>query len=260
MEEVKNKNINNSLSDRYKTPSKTGKKILINIDIEQMLDSSKELQPTKKEINFLNKKYQLDTFSNIKLLSPISIENSDNKKRTKKLFIRKSFSNISQRLFNRNKYKKVSITTGQKIKPTFYSIKNKTDKISPLTPRNEIKNSIDINNEELKDAKDAYEELKLISLDNKYIILDKIEQYLLSKGYNVERIKNSLGKEQLYNFFDNIKNTVMSYKCKPNVNKLYSHIGKSLSENLRFNLKKIKKMDKEISATENYYYLSLING
>ena len=260
MEEVKNKNINYSLSDRYKTPSKTGKKILINIDIEQMLDSSKEFQPTKKETNVPNKKYQIDTFSNIKLLSPISIENSDNKKRTKKLFIRKSFSNISQRLFNRNKYKKVNTTTSQKIKPTFYSIKNKTDKISPLTPRNEIKNSIDINNEELKDAKDAYEELKLISLDNKYLILDKIEQYLLSKGYNVERIKNSLGKEQLYNFFDNIKNTVMSYKCKPNVNKLYSHIGKSFSENLRFNLKKIKKMDKEISATENYYYLSLING
>ena len=260
MKDVKNKNINNKLSDRYKTPNKTGKKKLINIDIEQMLDSSKEFQPTKKETNFPNKKYQIDTFSNIKLLSPISIENSENKKSTKKLFIRKSFSNISKRLFNRNKYKKGNITMGQKIKTTFYSLKNKTDKICPLTPRNEIKNSIDFNNEEINESKDAYEELKLVTISNKKLIFDKIEQYFESKGYNVEKLKNSINKEDLYNYLDKIRNVVDNYHCKSKVNELYSNIGKKISEKTFINLNEINQMDKDISLAEKHYFVTLLKG
>ena len=160
----------------------------------------------------------------------------------------------------RNRYKEGKSIMTQKTKSSFCITKDKNASIGPLTPINEIKNSADLNNEKLKNATEAYEELKLISLDNKDLILDKIEQYLKNKGYNVERIKNALNKEQLYNFFDNIKNTVMKYNCKPNVNELYSHMGKNVSENLSFNLNEITKMDKEISATENYYYLSLIKG
>jgi len=265
MEDIKNKNINNKLSDRYKTPNSSNKKILTNIEKEQMIDSSRDYKSTKRETNYQNKKYQINTFSNIKLLSPISLEHPENKNknkiRPKKLFIRRAFSkNTSKSFFMRNRYKEGKSIMTQKTKSTFYITKNKNSTIGPLTPRYEIKNSMDLNNEIIKDAEDAYEELKLISLDNKYLILDKIEQYLEKKGYNVERIKNSLNRDQLYNFFDRIKDTVMNYNCKPNVNELYSHMGKNVSENLSFNLDKITKMDKEISATENYYYLSLIKG
>ena len=51
-------------------------------------------------------------------------------------------------------------------------------------------------------------------MQNKNIILNKIDQYLESKGYNVDHIKNSLKKEELYNFFDKIKNIAIKYKCK----------------------------------------------
>ena len=65
MEDIKNKNINNKLSDRYKTPNSSNKKILINLANEQMLDSSREYQSTKRETNYQDKKYQINTFSNI---------------------------------------------------------------------------------------------------------------------------------------------------------------------------------------------------
>ena len=148
----------------------------------------------------------------------------------------------------------------QKTKTTFYNTKFKKDKIYPLTPRNEIKDLIDFNNEDLKDAKDAYEELKLLSAKNKDLILDKIEQYLESKGYNVEQIKNSISKNQIFNFLGKIKNIIMKYDCKSNVSELYSHMGKKLSENTFLNLKKIYKIDKEISSAENDFYLSLFKG
>lgn len=64
MEDIKNKNINNKLSDRYKTSNNSNKKILINLANEQMLDSSREYQSTKRETNYQDKKYQINTFSN----------------------------------------------------------------------------------------------------------------------------------------------------------------------------------------------------
>ena len=205
-----------------------------------------------------HKKNQIDTFRNIKLSSSISIEDTDNKNNIKNLFIRRAFSNKTKSFFHRNKYKEGNSIMSQKTKTTFYNTKFKKDKIYPLTPRNEIKDLIDFNNEDLKDAKDAYEELKLLSAKNKDLILDKIEQYLESKGYNVEQIKNSISKNQIFNFLGKIKNIIMKYDCISNVSELYSHMGKKLSENTFLNLKKIYKIDKEISSAENDFYLSLL--
>ncbi len=97
-------------------------------------------------------------------------------------------------------------------------------------------------------------------MQNKNIILNKIDQYLESKGYNVDHIKNSLKKEELYNFFDKIKNIAIKYKCKQNITNLYSKMGKKESKNLTLNLNEINQLNKEISAVENLYYISLLKG
>ena len=81
-----------------------------------------------------------------------------------------------------------------------------------------------------------------------------------SKGYNVEQIKNSISENQIFNFLGKIKNIIMKYDCISNVSELYSHMGKKLSENTFLNLKKIYKIDKEISSAENDFYLSLFKG
>ena len=258
-----NENMNKDEFENYNTRNNSCKNKLkndfINIANEQMFDSLKEYQTTKTS-KLRETNYQMDTFRNIKLLSPITNGNSDKKIYKKKPLIHPSLSSTQKNFYRNNKNRDEKSAIIQKTKTTFYSIKNKKEKIDALIPKNEKINFIHFKNKELKGPKDAYEELKLISMQNKNIILNKIDQYLESKGYNVDHIKNSLKKEELYNFFDKIKNIAIKYKCKQNITNLYSKMGKKESKNLTLNLNEINQLNKEISAVENLYYISLLKG
>lgn len=271
MQNIKVKNINNNLLEKYNTANKTNKKILkkkifINKLKEKLADFSNEFPSTKRsaeiEKNSLNTKSQINILRNIKLLSPKSRKEPENKNKNNEqnlsilsplLRTQKNFSNINQ-----NKDDKSVMS--QKTKTTFYSNKNKKDVMPPLTPRYEISHLIDINNEEINESKDAYEELKLVTISNKKLIFDKIEQYFESKGYNVEKLKNSINKEDLYNYLDKIRNVVDNYHCKSKVNELYSNIGKKVSEKTFINLNEINQMDKDISLAEKHYFVTLLKG
>ena len=247
MQNLKLININKKLFENYNTPKNTSKnifdkKIIINKPYEKMNNS---INSTKREINFPNKRSQINNLRNVKLLSARSKEGYE-------LFDTKN------KFYNKNKYKEEKSVMSQKTKTTFYSIKNKKEKICPLTPRNEIKKTIDLNNEEISESKDAYEELKSVSIKNKNLLLEKIEQFLENKGYNVDRIKNAIKKEQLFNSFNKMRNLIDNYQCKPKVSELYSSIGQKLSENTFMNLNEINQMDKEIYSAEFYYYVSLL--
>ena len=247
MQNLKLININKKLFENYNTPKNTSKnifdkKIIINKPYEKMNNS---INSTKREINFPNKRSQINNLRNVKILSARSKEGYE-------LFETKN------KFYNKNKYKEEKSVMSQKTKTTFYSIKNKKEKICPLTPRNELKKSIDLNNEEISESKDAYEELKSVSIKNKNLLLEKIEQFLENKGYNVDRIKNAIKKEQLFNSFNKMRNLIDNYQCKPKVSELYSSIGQKLSENTFMNLNEINQMDKEIYSAEFYYYVSLL--
>ena len=247
MQNLKLININKKLFENYNTPKNTSKnifekKFIINKPYEKMNNS---INSTKREINFPNKRSQINNLRNVKLLSARSKEGYE-------LFETKN------KFYNKNKYKEEKSVMSQKTKTTFYSIKNKKEKICPLTPRNEIKKTIDLNNEEISESKDAYEELKSVSIKNKNLLLEKIEQFLENKGYNVDRIKNAIKKEQLFNSFNKMRNLIDNYQCKPKVSELYSSIGQKLSENTFMNLNEINQMDKEIYSAEFYYYVSLL--
>ena len=247
MQNLKLININKKLFENYNTPKNTSKnifekKFIINKPYEKMNDS---INSTKREINFPNKRSQINNLRNVKLLSARSKEGYE-------LFETKN------KFYNKNQYKEEKSVMSQKTKTTFYSIKNKKEKICPLTPRNEIKKTIDLNNEEISESKDAYEELKSVSIKNKNLLLEKIEQFLENKGYNVDRIKNAIKKEQLFNSFNKMRNLIDNYQCKPKVSELYSSIGQKLSENTFMNLNEINQMDKEIYSAEFYYYVSLL--
>ena len=247
MQNLKLININKKLFENYNTPKNTSKnifekKFIINKPYEKMNDSTNS---AKREINFPNKRSQINNLRNVKLLSARSKEGYE-------LFETKN------KFYNKNKYKEEKSVMSQKTKTTFYSIKNKKEKICPLTPRNEIKKTIDLNNEEISESKDAYEELKSVSIKNKNLLLEKIEQFLENKGYNVDRIKNAIKKEQLFNSFNKMRNLIDNYQCKPKVSELYSSIGQKLSENTFMNLNEINQMDKEIYSAEFYYYVSLL--
>ena len=247
MQNLKLININKKLFENYNTPKNTSKnifdkKIIINKPYEKMNDSTNS---AKREINFPNKRSQINNLRNVKILSARSKEGYE-------LFETKN------KFYNKNKYKEEKSVMSQKTKTTFYSIKNKKEKICPLTPRNEIKKTIDLNNEEISESKDAYEELKSVSIKNKNLLLEKIEQFLENKGYNVDRIKNAIKKEQLFNSFNKMRNLIDNYQCKPKVSELYSSIGQKLSENTFMNLNEINQMDKEIYSAEFYYYVSLL--
>ena len=255
------KNINDKFQNKYDILNSTTKKY-INIVNEQSLYSSRSFQSTNRRENYEDKKVQLDSFRNIKILSPVSIRDTDNtnKKSFKKILIRQPFSRTSKNFCCRNRPKEEKSIMSQKTKTTFFTIKSKKDNIDMLTPRNEIGNTIYTIIEEKKDVEDIYEELKLISITNEDLIRDKIEQYLKSKGFNVEKIKNSIKKEQLYNFLGKIKNSVMNYNCKQNFGAMHSNKNEKLSEKISSNLNKIKQMDKEISSAENAFCLSLIKN
>jgi len=247
MQNLKLININKKLFENYNTPKNTSKnifdkKIIINKPYEKMNDSTNS---AKREINFPNKRSQINNLRNVKILSARSKEGYE-------LFETKN------KFYNKNQYKEEKSVMSQKTKTTFYSIKNKKEKICPLTPRNEIKKTIDLNNEEISESKDAYEELKSVSIKNKNLLLEKIEQFLENKGYNVDRIKNAIKKEQLFNSFNKMRNLIDNYQCKPKVSELYSSIGQKLSENTFMNLNEINQMDKEIYSAEFYYYVSLL--
>ena len=247
MQNLKLININKKLFENYNTPKNTSKnifekKFIINKPYEKMNDSTNS---AKREINFPNKRSQINNLRNVKLLSARSKEGYE-------LFETKN------KFYNKNKYKEEKSVMSQKTKTTFYSIKNKKEKICPLTPRNEIKKTIDLNNEEISESKDAYEELKSVSIKNKNLLLEKIEQFLENKGYNVDRIKNAIKKEQLFNSFNKMRNLIDNYQCKPKVSELYSSIGQKLSENTFMKLNEINQMDKEIYSAEFYYYVSLL--
>ena len=247
MQNLKLININKKLFENYNTPKNTSKnifekKFIINKPYEKMNNS---INSTKREINFPNKRSQINNLRNVKILSARSKEGYE-------LFETKN------KFYNKNQYKEEKSVMSQKTKTTFYSIKNKKEKICPLTPRNEIKKTIDLNNEEISESKDAYEELKSVSIKNKNLLLEKIEQFLENKGYNVDRIKNAIKKEQLFNSFNKMRNLIDNYQCKPKVSELYSSIGQKLSENTFMNLNEINQMDKEIYSAEFYYYVSLL--
>ena len=267
MQNLKLININKKLFENYNTPKNTSKnifekKFIINKPYEKMNDSTNS---AKREINFPNKRSQINNLRNVKLLSARSKEGYElfetkNKKKNnfKQIFESPSLSGTQKNFYNKNKYKEEKSVMSQKTKTTFYSIKNKKEKICPLTPRNEIKKTIDLNNEEISESKDAYEELKSVSIKNKNLLLEKIEQFLENKGYNVDRIKNAIKKEQLFNSFNKMRNLIDNYQCKPKVSELYSSIGQKLSENTFMNLNEINQMDKEIYSAEFYYYVSLL--
>lgn len=267
MQNLKLININKKLFENYNTPKNTSKnifekKFIINKPYEKMNNS---INSTKREINFPNKRSQINNLRNVKILSARSKEGYElfetknkNKNNFKQIFESPSLSGTQKNFYNKNKYKEEKSVMSQKTKTTFYSIKNKKEKICPLTPRNEIKKTIDLNNEEISESKDAYEELKSVSIKNKNLLLEKIEQFLENKGYNVDRIKNAIKKEQLFNSFNKMRNLIDNYQCKPKVSELYSSIGQKLSENTFMNLNEINQMDKEIYSAEFYYYVSLL--
>ena len=267
MQNLKLININKKLFENYNTPKNTSKnifdkKIITNKPYEKMNDSTNS---AKREINFPNKRSQINNLRNVKILSARSKEGYElfetknkNKNNFKQVFESPSLSGTQKNFYNKNKYKEEKSVMSQKTKTTFYSIKNKKEKICPLTPRNEIKKTIDLNNEEINESKDAYEELKSVSIKNKNLLLEKIEQFLENKGYNVDRIKNAIKKEQLFNSFNKMRNLIDNYQCKPKVSELYSSIGQKLSENTFMNLNEINQMDKEIYSAEFYYYVSLL--
>ena len=267
MQNLKLININKKLFENYNTPKNISKnifekKFIINKPYEKMNDSTNS---AKREINFPNKRSQINNLRNVKLLSASSKEGYElfetknkNKNNFKQIFESPSLSGTQKNFYNKNKYKEEKSVMSQKTKTTFYSIKNKKEKICPLTPRNEIKKTIDLNNEEISESKDAYEELKSVSIKNKNLLLEKIEQFLENKGYNVDRIKNAIKKEQLFNSFNKMRNLIDNYQCKPKVSELYSSIGQKLSENTFMNLNEINQMDKEIYSAEFYYYVSLL--
>ena len=271
MQNIKVKNINNNLLEKYNTANKTNKKILkkkifINKLKEKLADFSNEFPSTKRtaeiEKNSLNTKSQINILRNIKLLSPKSRKEPENKNKNNEqnLSILSPLSRTKKNFSNINQNKDDKSVMSQKTKTTFYSNKNKKDVMPPLTPRYEISHLIDINNEEINESKDAYEELKLVSISNKKLIFDKIEQYFESKGYNVEKLKNSINKEDLYNYLDKIRNVVDNYHCKSKVNELYSNIGKKVSEKTFINLNEINQMDKDISLAEKHYFVTLLKG
>lgn len=271
MQNIKVKNINNNLLEKYNTANKTNKKILkkkifINKLKEKLADFSNEFPSTKRsaeiEKNSLNTKSQINILRNIKLLSPKSIKEPENKNKNNEqnLSILSPLSRTQKNFSNINQNKDDKSVMSQKTKTTFYSNKNKKDVMPPLTPRYEISHLIDINNEEINESKDAYEELKLVTISNKKLIFDKIEQYFESKGYNVEKLKNSINKEDLYNYLDKIRNVVDNYHCKSKVNELYSNIGKKVSEKTFINLNEINQMDKDISLAEKHYFVTLLKG
>ena len=267
MQNLKLININKKLFENYNTPKNTSKnifekKFIINKPYEKMNNS---INSAKREINFPNKRSQINNLRNVKILSARSKEGYElfetknkNKNNFKQIFESPSLSGTQKNFYNKNKYKEEKSVMSQKTKTTFYSIKNKKEKICPLTPRNEIKKTIDLNNEEISESKDAYEELKSVSIKNKNLLLEKIEQFLENKGYNVDRIKNAIKKEQLFNSFNKMRNLIDNYQCKPKVSELYSSIGQKLSENTFMNLNEINQMDKEIYSAEFYYYVSLL--
>lgn len=271
MQNIKVKNINNNLLEKYNTANKTNKKILkkkifINKLKEKLADFSNEFPSTKRsaeiEKNNQNTKSQINILRNIKLLSPKSRKEPENKNKNNEqnLSILSPLSRTQKNFSNINQNKDDKSVMSQKTKTTFYSNKNKKDVMPPLTPRYEISHLIDINNEEINESKDAYEELKLVSISNKKLIFDKIEQYFESKGYNVEKLKNSINKEDLYNYLDKIRNVVDNYHCKSKVNELYSNIGKKVSEKTFINLNEINQMDKDISLAEKHYFVTLLKG
>ena len=271
MQNIKVKNINNNLLEKYNTANKTNKKILkkkifINKLKEKLADFSNEFPSTKRsaeiEKNNQNTKSQINILRNIKLLSPKSRKEPENKNKNNEqnLSILSPLSRTQKNFSNINQNKDDKSVMSQKTKTTFYSNKNKKDVMPPLTPRYEISHLIDINNEEINESKDAYEELKLVTISNKKLIFDKIEQYFESKGYNVEKLKNSINKEDLYNYLDKIRNVVDNYHCKSKVNELYSNIGKKVSEKTFINLNEINQMDKDISLAEKHYFVTLLKG
>ena len=271
MQNIKVKNINNNLLEKYNTANKTNKKILkkkifINKLKEKLADFSNEFPSTKRsaeiEKNNQNTKSQINILRNIKLLSPKSRKEPENKNKNNEqnLSILSPSSRTKKNFSNINQNKDDKSVMSQKTKTTFYSNKNKKDVMPPLTPRYEISHLIDINNEEINESKDAYEELKLVTISNKKLIFDKIEQYFESKGYNVEKLKNSINKEDLYNYLDKIRNVVDNYHCKSKVNELYSNIGKKVSEKTFINLNEINQMDKDISLAEKHYFVTLLKG
>ena len=271
MQNIKVKNINNNLLEKYNTANKTNKKILkkkifINKLKEKLADFSNEFPSTKRsaeiEKNNQNTKSQINILRNIKLLSPKSRKETENKNKNNEqnLSILSPLSRTKKNFSNINQNKDDKSVMSQKTKTTFYSNKNKKDVMPPLTPRYEISHLININNEEINESKDAYEELKLVTISNKKLIFDKIEQYFESKGYNVEKLKNSINKEDLYNYLDKIRNVVDNYHCKSKVNELYSNIGKKVSEKTFINLNEINQMDKDISLAEKHYFVTLLKG
>ena len=271
MQNIKVKNINNNLLEKYNTANKTNKKILkkkifINNLKEKLADFSNVFPSTKRsaeiEKNNQNTKSQINILRNIKLLSPKSRKEPENKNKNNEqnLSILSPLSRTKKNFSNINQNKDDKSVMSQKTKTTFYSNKNKKDVMPPLTPKYGISHLIDINNEEINESKDAYEELKLVTISNKKLIFDKIEQYFESKGYNVEKLKNSINKEDLYNYLDKIRNVVDNYHCKSKVNELYSNIGKKVSEKTFINLNEINQMDKDISLAEKHYFVTLLKG
>ena len=140
-----NENMNKDEFENYNTRNNSCKNKLkndfINSANEQMFDSLKEYQTTKTS-KLRETNYQMDTFRNIKLLSPITNGNSDKKIYKKKPLIHPSLSSTQKNFYRNNKNRDEKSAIIQKTKTTFYSIKNKKEKIDALAQRNQKINSI----------------------------------------------------------------------------------------------------------------------
>ena len=150
----------------------------------------------------------------------------------------------------------------QKTKTTFYSTKNKMDKTVTFSPKSTFGKTFykskDIT--DIKNTENAYDFIKSMTYNNKKLILNKIESYYDSRGYKIDKIKNGINMEDLYNYLDNIKHIVGNYNCKQKINSLYLLSSKRLSEKMKLNLNEISDLDKDISSAENRYYLSLLKN
>ena len=75
---------------------------------------------------------------------------------------------------------------------------------------------------------------------------------------STDKVKKGIKVRELYNFLNNIKHVINDYNCKQKINSLNLTSGKKTSDKMNSILNKISDLDKEISESENQYYLSLL--
>jgi len=265
---------NLNIIDNFKIPNNTCKnfykKISLNNNNESKIEAPKELLSTKKStereglnlarkslININNKNSILSPVSRRIIISKRYSNNNRNINKIKNKLYFPSYSTTQRDKFiNIKKLKEDRSIISQKTKTTFYSVNNKENS-DLFSPKNKTGLNFYANNE-INDTEKTYENVKKMTLNNKELILKNTENYVESKGYNPDKVKKGIKVRELYNFLNNIKHVINDYNCKQKINSLNLTSGKKTSDKMNSILNKISDLDKEISESENQYYLSLL--